>query len=83
MPAIFLFFFIIYFKDTIIMLKLIHSNNEYVFWSLCVQALAQQITDFPLPDLLRVVEQSDQVELGRLLQLILGCAVKCDRKQGI
>uniref|UniRef100_A0A671L9V9 Protein Hook homolog 1-like n=1 Tax=Sinocyclocheilus anshuiensis TaxID=1608454 RepID=A0A671L9V9_9TELE len=43
--------------------------------------LAQQITDFPLPDLVRVVEQSDQVELGRLLQLILGCAVKCDRKQ--
>uniref|UniRef100_A0A672KNN1 Protein Hook homolog 1-like n=1 Tax=Sinocyclocheilus grahami TaxID=75366 RepID=A0A672KNN1_SINGR len=43
--------------------------------------LAQQITDFPLPDLVRVVEQSDQVELGRLLQLILGCAVQCDRKQ--
>ncbi|KAF4099480.1 protein Hook homolog 1 isoform X2 [Onychostoma macrolepis] len=45
------------------------------------EALAQKIADFPLPDLLRVVEQSDQVELGRLLQLILGCAVKCDRKQ--
>uniref|UniRef100_A0A8C2DXU0 Hook microtubule-tethering protein 1 n=1 Tax=Cyprinus carpio TaxID=7962 RepID=A0A8C2DXU0_CYPCA len=45
------------------------------------EVLAQQITDFPLPDLMRVVEQSDQVELGRLLQLILGCAVKCDRKQ--
>uniref|UniRef100_A0A672QG70 Protein Hook homolog 1-like n=1 Tax=Sinocyclocheilus grahami TaxID=75366 RepID=A0A672QG70_SINGR len=43
--------------------------------------LAQKITDFPLPDLARVVEQFDQVELGRLLQLILGCAVKCDRKQ--
>ncbi len=65
------------------MLKRINSSNEYVLWSLCVQALAQQITGFPLPDLLRVVEQSDQVELGRLLQLILGCAVKCDRKQGI
>uniref|UniRef100_A0A673H7D1 Hook microtubule-tethering protein 1 n=2 Tax=Sinocyclocheilus rhinocerous TaxID=307959 RepID=A0A673H7D1_9TELE len=45
------------------------------------EVLAQKITDFPLPDLVRVVEQSDQVELGRLLQLILGCAVKCDRKQ--
>uniref|UniRef100_A0A8C1F6V2 Hook microtubule-tethering protein 1 n=1 Tax=Cyprinus carpio carpio TaxID=630221 RepID=A0A8C1F6V2_CYPCA len=45
------------------------------------EVLAQQITDFPLPDLMHVVEQSDQVELGRLLQLILGCAVKCDRKQ--
>uniref|UniRef100_A0A671PK27 Protein Hook homolog 1 n=1 Tax=Sinocyclocheilus anshuiensis TaxID=1608454 RepID=A0A671PK27_9TELE len=45
------------------------------------QLLAQKITDFPLPDLARVVEQFDHVELGRLLQLILGCAVKCDRKQ--
>ncbi|KAL1253629.1 hypothetical protein QQF64_015858 [Cirrhinus molitorella] len=45
------------------------------------EVLAQQITGFPLPDLVRVVEHSDQVELGRLLQLILGCAVKCDRKQ--
>uniref|UniRef100_A0A8C1F9M2 Hook microtubule-tethering protein 1 n=1 Tax=Cyprinus carpio carpio TaxID=630221 RepID=A0A8C1F9M2_CYPCA len=43
--------------------------------------LAQKMTEFPLPDLVRVVEQFDQVELGRLLQLILGCAVKCDRKQ--
>uniref|UniRef100_A0A671PFP1 Protein Hook homolog 1 n=1 Tax=Sinocyclocheilus anshuiensis TaxID=1608454 RepID=A0A671PFP1_9TELE len=45
------------------------------------ELLAQKITDFPLPDLARVVEQFDHVELGRLLQLILGCAVKCDRKQ--
>ncbi|XP_016404251.1 protein Hook homolog 1 [Sinocyclocheilus rhinocerous] len=45
------------------------------------ELLAQKITDFPLPDLALVVEQFDQVELGRLLQLILGCAVKCDRKQ--
>ncbi|XP_073709121.1 protein Hook homolog 1 [Garra rufa] len=45
------------------------------------EVLAQQITGFPLPDLVRMVEQSDQVELGRLLQLILGCAVNCDRKQ--
>ncbi|KTG05491.1 hypothetical protein cypCar_00020977 [Cyprinus carpio] len=45
------------------------------------EVLAQKMTEFPLPDLVRVVEQFDQVELGRLLQLILGCAVKCDRKQ--
>ncbi|XP_051511254.1 protein Hook homolog 1-like isoform X1 [Myxocyprinus asiaticus] len=45
------------------------------------EVLTQQISDFPLPDLMRVVEHSDQVELGRLLQLILGCAVNCDRKQ--
>ncbi|XP_072537866.1 protein Hook homolog 1 [Salminus brasiliensis] len=45
------------------------------------EVLNQQISGFPLPDLVRVAEHSDPVELGRLLQLILGCAVKCDRKQ--
>lgn len=28
-------------------------------------------------------ENLDAVELGRLLQLVLGCAVKCERKQGM
>uniref|UniRef100_A0A8C7H3G5 Hook microtubule-tethering protein 1 n=1 Tax=Oncorhynchus kisutch TaxID=8019 RepID=A0A8C7H3G5_ONCKI len=46
------------------------------------EALSQQIQEFPLPDLVKVAEHSDRVELGRLLQLILGCAVKCERKQG-
>ncbi|MCJ8743559.1 hypothetical protein PDJAM_G00095410 [Pangasius djambal] len=45
------------------------------------EVLNQQMSGFPLPDVVRVAELSDPVELGRLLQLILGCAVKCDRKQ--
>ncbi|KAM9383654.1 protein Hook homolog 1 [Pholidichthys leucotaenia] len=45
------------------------------------EVLLQEISDFPLPDLSLVAEHSDPVELGRLLQLILGCAVKCERKQ--
>ncbi|XP_007901877.2 protein Hook homolog 1 [Callorhinchus milii] len=45
------------------------------------EVLSLQITDFPLPDLNTLVEQSDPLELGRLLQLILGCAVNCERKQ--
>ncbi|XP_053178477.1 protein Hook homolog 1 [Scomber japonicus] len=45
------------------------------------EVLAQEISDFPMPDLAMVAEHSDPVELGRLLQLILGCAVKCERKQ--
>nr|XP_015211257.1 PREDICTED: protein Hook homolog 1 isoform X2 [Lepisosteus oculatus]XP_015211258.1 PREDICTED: protein Hook homolog 1 isoform X2 [Lepisosteus oculatus] len=45
------------------------------------EVLGQQISDFTLPDLNLVAEHSDPVELGRLLQLILGCAVKCERKQ--
>ncbi|XP_023260239.1 protein Hook homolog 1 isoform X2 [Seriola lalandi dorsalis] len=45
------------------------------------EVLSQEISDFPLPDLALVAEHSDPVELGRLLQLILGCAVRCERKQ--
>uniref|UniRef100_A0A3B4BQ76 Calponin-homology (CH) domain-containing protein n=1 Tax=Pygocentrus nattereri TaxID=42514 RepID=A0A3B4BQ76_PYGNA len=51
---------------------------NYIF---VYNVLNQQISGFPLPDLVRVAEHADPVELGRLLQLILGCAVKCDRKQ--
>uniref|UniRef100_A0A672Z3J7 Calponin-homology (CH) domain-containing protein n=1 Tax=Sphaeramia orbicularis TaxID=375764 RepID=A0A672Z3J7_9TELE len=45
------------------------------------EVLAQEISDFPLPDLALVAERSDPVQLGRLLQLVLGCAVRCERKQ--
>uniref|UniRef100_A0A8C4HIZ3 Hook microtubule-tethering protein 1 n=1 Tax=Dicentrarchus labrax TaxID=13489 RepID=A0A8C4HIZ3_DICLA len=45
------------------------------------EVLGQEISDFPLPDLARAAEHSDPVELGRLVQLILGCAVRCERKQ--
>nr|XP_056700097.1 protein Hook homolog 1 [Euleptes europaea] len=43
--------------------------------------LGQQISDDLLPDLSRISEHSDSAELGRLLQLILGCAVNCEKKQ--
>uniref|UniRef100_A0A665UAL5 Calponin-homology (CH) domain-containing protein n=1 Tax=Echeneis naucrates TaxID=173247 RepID=A0A665UAL5_ECHNA len=39
------------------------------------------ISDFPLPEMALVAEHSNPVELGRLLQLVLGCAVRCERKQ--
>ncbi|XP_059197062.1 protein Hook homolog 1 [Centropristis striata] len=45
------------------------------------EVLAQEISGFPLPDLALVAEHSDPLELGRLLQLVLGCAVRCERKQ--
>ncbi|XP_013890202.1 protein Hook homolog 1 [Austrofundulus limnaeus] len=45
------------------------------------EVLAQEISGFPLPDVSLVAEHADPVELGRLLQLILGCAVRCERKQ--
>lgn len=53
-----------------------------LFVSLYHQVLGQEISHFPLPDLALVAEHSDPVEMGRLLQLILGCAVRCEHKQG-
>lgn len=35
-----------------------------------------------MPDVTALAEKNDIEELGRLLQLILGCAVNCDRKHG-
>ncbi|KAF2982624.1 hypothetical protein EK904_010251 [Melospiza melodia maxima] len=46
-----------------------------------VQILGQQINDFTLPDVNLIGEHADAAELGRMLQLILGCAVNCEQKQ--
>uniref|UniRef100_A0A8C5SHT9 Hook microtubule tethering protein 1 n=1 Tax=Laticauda laticaudata TaxID=8630 RepID=A0A8C5SHT9_LATLA len=46
-----------------------------------IKFLAQQISEDLLPDLNQISEHSNPVELGRLLQLILGCAVNCEKKQ--
>ena len=43
--------------------------------------LGQHIRDFHMPDLSVIAERGDVVETGRLLQLVLGCAVNCDKKQ--
>uniref|UniRef100_A0AAY4A515 Protein Hook homolog 3 n=2 Tax=Denticeps clupeoides TaxID=299321 RepID=A0AAY4A515_9TELE len=48
---------------------------------LSTQILGQQINDFTLPDVSLIGEHSDPAELGRMLQLILGCAVNCEQKQ--
>uniref|UniRef100_A0A8C7G178 Hook microtubule tethering protein 3 n=1 Tax=Oncorhynchus kisutch TaxID=8019 RepID=A0A8C7G178_ONCKI len=47
------------------------------------EVLQQQINDFTLPDINLIGEHSDAAELGRMLQLILGCAVNCEQKQGL
>ena len=46
------------------------------------EILGQQINDFTLPDVNLIGEHADAAELGRMLQLILGCAVNCEQKQG-
>ncbi|XP_057675423.1 protein Hook homolog 3 isoform X4 [Corythoichthys intestinalis] len=45
------------------------------------EILGQHINDFTLPDVGLIGEHSDPAELGRMLQLILGCAVNCEQKQ--
>ncbi|XP_034002759.1 protein Hook homolog 1 [Trematomus bernacchii] len=45
------------------------------------EVLGQEIAVFLVPDVALVAEHSDPKELGRLLQLVLGCAVRCERKQ--
>uniref|UniRef100_A0A3B5RE91 Hook microtubule-tethering protein 1 n=1 Tax=Xiphophorus maculatus TaxID=8083 RepID=A0A3B5RE91_XIPMA len=46
-----------------------------------LKVIAQDISYFPLPDVSRVAEHAEPVEMGRLLQLILGCAVRCEQQQ--
>lgn len=43
--------------------------------------LNYSLSEFPRPDAMSIAEQGDSVELERLLQLVLGCAVNCSSKQ--
>ncbi|XP_071952806.1 protein Hook homolog 3-like isoform X3 [Antedon mediterranea] len=43
--------------------------------------LNQSIKEFPKPDLGAIAEHGNEYHLGRLLQLVLGIAVNCDRKE--
>lgn len=47
------------------------------------QVLGHQVPEHLLPDVALVAELSDTAELGKLLQLVLGCAISCERKQGM
>ncbi|XP_065355592.1 protein hook [Calliphora vicina] len=43
--------------------------------------LNYSLSEFPRPDAMRIAEKCDPVEMERLLQLVLGCAVNCSSKQ--
>ncbi|KAH8413306.1 hypothetical protein KR009_009962 [Drosophila setifemur] len=45
------------------------------------EVLNYSLGDFARPDLQRIAEKCDLGELERLLQLVLGCAVNCTKKQ--
>ncbi|XP_039628562.1 protein Hook homolog 2-like isoform X2 [Polypterus senegalus] len=55
--------------------KILQSMLEYYH-----EVLLQQISDNHLPDVNRIGELNDVTELGKLVQLVLGCAVSCEKK---
>ncbi|KAK6181515.1 hypothetical protein SNE40_009352 [Patella caerulea] len=46
-----------------------------------IEVLGIQIQGFQMPDVNLIGERHDSVETSRLLQLVLGCAVRCSEKQ--
>lgn len=44
--------------------------------------LGHQVAEEHLPDVNLIGEMGDVTELGKLVQLVLGCAVSCEKKQG-
>ena len=60
-----------------------HFFLNIITYFALVKVLGQHINDFTLPDVNLIGEHSDAAELGRMLQLILGCAVNCEQKQGV
>ncbi|KAL2100927.1 hypothetical protein ACEWY4_002688 [Coilia grayii] len=56
--------------------KILQSMLEYYH-----DVLGQQVSDEHLPDVNLIGELGDGTEMGRLVQLVLGCAVSCEKKQ--
>ncbi|KXJ24035.1 Protein Hook-like [Exaiptasia diaphana] len=56
--------------------KLIKGIQDYYS-----EVLSMDISGFPMPDVNILADTANKAELGRLLQLILGCAVNCEDKQ--
>uniref|UniRef100_A0A3Q1EGW6 HOOK N-terminal domain-containing protein n=1 Tax=Acanthochromis polyacanthus TaxID=80966 RepID=A0A3Q1EGW6_9TELE len=57
--------------------KILKSMLEYYH-----DVLGNQVSDEHLPDVNLIGEMGDVTELGKLVQLVLGCAVSCEKKQG-
>lgn len=57
-------------------------SSESSFF-LCSQVLGHPVSDQHLPDVSLIGEFSNPAELGKLLQLVLGCAISCEKKQGM
>ncbi|XP_020294419.1 protein Hook homolog 3 [Pseudomyrmex gracilis] len=58
------------------MKKIVEAVMEYY-----MECLNEQLSGYLKPDASKIGEHCDHEEVRRLLQLIVGCAVKCDQKQ--
>ncbi|XP_055917517.1 protein hook [Eupeodes corollae] len=58
------------------MKKVIEGVYDYY-----TDVLNYTLSEYPRPDAQKIAEKSDMIELERLLQLLLGCAVNCADKQ--
>ncbi|XP_051904742.1 protein Hook homolog 2-like isoform X1 [Hippocampus zosterae] len=56
--------------------KILKSMLEYYH-----DVLGHQVSEEHLPDVSLIGEMGDVTELGKLVQLVLGCAVSCEKKQ--
>ncbi|XP_035298429.1 protein Hook homolog 2 isoform X5 [Cricetulus griseus] len=56
--------------------KILQSLMEY-----SKDVLGHPLSEQHLPDVSLIGELSDSAELGKLLQLVLGCAISCEKKQ--
>ncbi|KAJ3600396.1 hypothetical protein NHX12_031380 [Muraenolepis orangiensis] len=56
--------------------KILQSMLEYYH-----DVLGHQVSEQHLPDVNLIGEHGDITELGRLVQLVLGCAISCEKKQ--
>ncbi|XP_058793882.1 protein Hook homolog 3-like [Phymastichus coffea] len=56
--------------------KIVEAVIEYY-----VECLSQPLSGYVKPDVQKISEHYDSIELKKLLQLILGCAVNCHEKQ--
>lgn len=59
----------------------VSPHSSFSPW--CSQVLGHPVSEQHLPDVSLIGEVSDPAELGKLLQLVLGCAISCEKKQGM
>lgn len=56
--------------------KIVEAVNEYF-----QDVLSMQVLESGKPDVTKIGENNDPVQLAKLLRLVLGCAINCEKKQ--